>query len=169
VIPQIEQSTMDPDEKGKVVELLRDVVQQANAGELENWQSAAIMERLVRAPLLQWGDLTVLEATIASSEDFTEADRNDAAKQFSRLRRAVELGKAGAVDLNDVLKPVLIDPEKNPLPKYNRQATVDDLKDTVLRSKLIADREKIPDQSFSVELSTILRREIEVAKTEGGL
>jgi hypothetical protein len=169
VIPTVQQSGLRPDEKAKVVALLTDIVDQGKQGNLENWQSSAIMERLIRAPLFQWGDLDVLEATIDQSSAFTPDEKSDAAKQLSRLRRAVELNKAGAVDVNDVLLPVLGPEQPGQLPKFDRGSSPDSLRDAVLRAKLVADRAGVPDESFDVSLATILRREIEAGKSVGGL
>lgn len=168
VIPTVRESGMLPEEKAQVVEILEQVVEDGKAGRLENWQSSAIMERLIKTPLLQWGDLEMLGALIQSQEDFSEEEKENAALQFSRLKRAVEIGEASAVDVNDVLSPVLAETAPTALPKLDTNSSVSDLRDTVTRAKLVADRSKIPDREFDVSMAKIIRREVEQGKTVGG-
>lgn len=169
VIPTVQESGMAPEEKAEVVEILQQVVTEGEAGKLENWQSSAIMERLIRSPVLQWGDLELLEATVLASEAFSDEEKLDATKQIGRLRRAVELGEAGAVDVNDVLAPVHKANQGNELPRFDRNAKTAELKDTINRAKMIADRGNVPDQAFEVDFAKILRREVEAGKSIGGL
>jgi hypothetical protein len=46
--------------------------------------------------------------------------------------------------------------------------TQNQVEEVVLRAKLVADREKIPDETFDVPIESILRREIELGASEGG-
>lgn len=120
VIPTVQESGMNPEEKAQIVEILQQVVTEGEAGKLENWQSSGIMERLIRSPVLQWGDLELLEATILANDQFSPEEKSNATRQIGRLRRAVELGEAGAVDVNDVLTPVHKPSQTNELPKFDR-------------------------------------------------
>jgi hypothetical protein len=169
VIPTLQESGLQPSEKAAVLEILQEVVEDGKAGRLENWQSSGIMERLIRAPLLQWGDLETLEALVLNHEEFSQDEKADASKQLGRLRRSIELGEAGAVDVNDVLAPIFKPAPATELPKVDRNANAKDLRDCVLRAKLIADRGNVPDASFQVDLAKIIRREVEAGKSVGGL
>lgn len=168
VIPTVRESGMRPEEKAEVISVLEQVVADGESGRLEDWQSSGIMERLIKAPLMQWGDLEMLEALILAHDQFSAEEKAVASRQFSRLKRAVELGEAGAVDVNDVLSPVLEDSRPDMLPKLDRKSSVEELRDAVQRAKLIADRSKIPDQDFEVSIAKIIRREVEQGKTVGG-
>ena len=80
-------------------------------GKLEDWQSAGVMQRLQRLPVLQWGDLQAVQAFIVESGD--EQEVADAKLQFDRLRLAVADGRATSFDFVEVLSPVQVkDPSR---------------------------------------------------------
>lgn len=169
VIPEIEQSGMEQSEKGEVITILREVVTQAEEGQLEDWQASGIMERLKRSPLMQWGDLAVADALINTSPEFTEVEKTDASMQLARLRRAAELGEAIDADFVDVLSPIMDESDGTSAPRIRRDATAQQMRDVVLRAKLIADRGKIPNEMFDVRIADILAREVREGKQSGGL
>ena len=169
VIPELQQSGLAPDEKHEVIAQLRQVIEQAEAGQLEDWQASGIMERLNRTPLLQWGDLAALQALIEQSDAFTDAEREQAVRQFSRLRRAAQLRRAGSVEMHNVLEPVLTGNAPEERPRLNRDAPADAMGEAVERAKRIADREDIPDQTFDVSLAEIVREDVQQGLTTGGL
>src|SRR6056297_42266 len=112
-LPGVEQSRVEPDEKERVVTQLRDLIGELKRDQLEDWQAGGVMQRLVRTPVIQWGELNVIDAWLRRVDPATWSlvgieDVEDARRQISRLRRAIELDQATGVDLNDVLKPVVV-------------------------------------------------------------
>ena len=86
-IPSIEQSMMEPEEKKATLVLLEEFAKDIERGKYENWQAGGVMTRLVRAPVLQWGELAAVEAFAKKYPD----ELPDAALQFSRVRQASSL------------------------------------------------------------------------------
>lgn len=168
IIPEVQQSLMSPDEKGTIVALLTTVAEDGEAGKIENWQAAGIMERLSRSPLLQWGNLIGAEALIQESKDLNDDERRLGLLELSRLKRALEVGKADGRDLEDALSPLLVQDNNEVVLRLNRQAPPAALRDVILRAKLVADREKIEQQSFVVQLAPIIEREIAAGRNVGG-
>lgn len=170
VIPAIQQSHLTPDEKQQVVELLTEVADQAESGALENWQASGIMNRLVRVPILEWGDLAAVEAMIAAHPEFDDDQRQRARVQLSRLRSAIESGQATEVDVGDVLAPVM-HPDKSARGQtLMAQPTSEQLQEVVHRAALVADRSEVPDQlQDDVSLAEIVRRVIAAGRQEGTL
>lgn len=168
VIPEVQQSSLPPEEKAAVVQMLEQVVADGESGQLENWQSSGIMERLVRSPILEWGNLVAVEAMVENSEAFSEEERQHAKRQFSRLKQAVEQNEATAVDFHDVLLPVLSEAEPGKRRRLVRDIDAEQLREVVHRAEMVADRSRIPDQDFDVRLSEIIRREIEAGREVGG-
>ena len=112
-LPGVEQSRLEPDEKERVVTQLRDLIAELKRDQLEDWQAGGVMQRLVRTPVIQWGELNAIDAWLRRVDPTTWAvvgiaDVEDARRQISRLRRAIELDQATGVDLNDVLKPLVV-------------------------------------------------------------
>lgn len=169
VIPEVQQSSLPPEEKASIVQMLEQVVEDGGSGELENWQSSGIMERLVRSPILEWGNLMAVEAIIENSKSLSEEERQQAKRQFSRLKRAVELNEASAVEIHDVLMPVLTEAKPGERRKLQRSIDAEQLREVIHRAEMIADRGRIPDEDFEVRLSEIIRREIEAGREIGGL
>jgi hypothetical protein len=168
IIPEIQQSLMKPEEKTAIIQLLNEVAADGEAGKIENWQAAGIMERLSRSPLLQWGNLIGCEGIIQESSELTEQERTQGLLELSRLKRALELGKADGRDLEDALSPVLIQEGNDVLLRLNRQADIAALRDVILRAQLVADREQIESQYFEVLLAPIIQREIAAGRDVGG-
>ncbi|WP_164102492.1 hypothetical protein [Candidatus Laterigemmans baculatus] len=169
VIPEVQQSSLPPEEKAEIVELLEQVVVDGESGQLENWQASGIMERLVRSPILEWGNLTAVEGMVEHSTELSEEERQHAQRQFSRLKRAVEQNEASAVDILDVLLPVLSEAERGERRKLERDVDAAQLREVIHRAEMVADRGQIPDQDYEVQLSEIIRRELQAGREEGGL
>ena len=165
-IPEIEQSFLQPDEKAGVVAHLKEFAKELERGDHENWQAAAVMQRLVRLPVIQWGQLRVVESYLRRDD---QAFDGDGLKQLSRLRRAIELGGVTSLDVEDVLKPVFVSDDSTygrslaePLPRTA-------VEDTIHRAKLLADRSDVPDATFDdVRLAEIVKKEIETGLSQGG-
>lgn len=166
-ITEVEQSLLDPESKIAVVKEVKELADDMERGKYEDWQSAAVMQRLQRLPVIQWGELEAIEA-------FLKKNAHNSAEQqiqeLSRLRRAVELGKATSFDLEDILKPVReSDPASSNGHRLINPLTEAAIRDTLQRAKLLSDRAGVPEELFDdVDIDAIVRREIEVAAREGG-
>ncbi len=166
IVPQLEQSRLDGDEKVKVIALLTDLADDLDAGLYENWQAGGIMQRLIDTPLMRWGDLTAVDAWAAKG--LPEERRDEARKQFSRFFRAAELERAGTRDIHDVLVPVASAPNAMGFAELRSDLKPEDVLAVVERAKLVADRAEVPDQAYpSVSLAEIIRRQIEIGEREG--
>lgn len=169
VIPEVQQSNLPQEEKAIIVPMLRQVVADGESGELENWQSSGIMQRLVRSPIVEWGDLLAVEAMIDEHPSIPEQQQNHARRQLSRVKRAVELGEATSIDIHNVLEPVMNQAEPGARRRLERTAGADELLEVAQRAELVAERGNVPDRDFQVQLSDIIRREIEAGRQTGGL
>ncbi len=160
VIPQVEQGLLEPETKGLVVAELKDLADDLERGKYEDWQAAGAMTRLIRVPIFQWGQIQAIEAYLEKNQNDSFADSK---KQLSRLQRAVELGKANAIDFEDILQPARVaDPDAPTGYALKQPLNDEDVADVVLRAKLVADRSEVPDQTFDdINLEVIVRREIE--------
>jgi hypothetical protein len=168
IIPEVQQSLMSPEEKRAIVALLTTVAEDGEAGKIENWQAAGIMERLSRSPLLQWGNLIGAETLIQETKDLNDDERRQGLLELSRLKRALEVGKADGRDLEDVLSPLLVQENNEVVLRLNLQAPLAAIRDVILRAKLVADREQIEQQEFVVLLAPIIEREIAAGRNVGG-
>ncbi len=166
-IPEVEQSLLDPGEKKAAVAQLEEFTADLERGKYENWQAAGVMQRLVRLPVLQWGELSAIESFI--EKEFGD-DAGPAIRDLSRLRRAVELDKATSIDVEDVLKPALVIDDSPMGRRLNEKLTPDLAKDVAQRAKLVADRSDIPEKGFpDVKINVIIRRQIEAGLKEGSI
>lgn len=167
-VPVIEQSLLPPDEKKSVIEQLESTKKEMQADEYPQDRASAIMQRLVRLPIPQYGELDAIAAF--AEANFEDEQRDNALKQISRVRRAVELGQATVIDVNDVLLPVTRVDTNNKLGRGLSQPLVaEEVRDVIERAKLIGDRGKLPDKLFEREpIDEILRRELAKARSDGG-
>lgn len=194
-LPAVEQSLLGPDEKRAVTAQLRELTMEMKRGSLENWQAGAAMQRLVRCPIIQWGELAAVEGWLRRAEPERLAaggidDVEAARRHLSRLRRAVELDRATAIDVNAVLEPVVLS-DRSQLERSlidasplwadvgEREGGADDqagirevagrVADVVARAKTVAGRAEVPDRPFDdVRIERIVRRQIDAALAEGG-
>jgi hypothetical protein len=166
IIPELEQSRLQPDEKAAVVKELSLLADDIEAEMYENWQAGGIMQRLINMPLMRWGDLQAVAAW--AQANLPEDQRKDAAKQVSRFFRAVELERAIARDIHEILAPVATPEDATGFVRLKANLNQRDVAEVVLRCKLVADRAQVPDQAFdSVSLTQIVRRQIEAGGREG--
>ena len=167
-IPAVEQSLLAPDEKKEVVTQLNEFADDVERNKYEDWQAAGVMQRLVRLPVFQWGELTAVESFLCSDQQLEEIDKDNVRLQISRLRRAVELDKATAFDLADVLKPVTITDDSPVGSRMVDKLDIESAKDVIVRAKLVADRSEVPDKSFDeVKIGRLVRRQIEAGIRKG--
>lgn len=165
-IGEIEQSYLDPESKASVVDEIEALAADLERGKYENAQAAAILQRLQRLPVIQWGELQAIEAYLES------LDRDDASGQIqtlSRLRRAVELGRVTSFDVEDVLQPVRRDnPNNSTGTELALPLTEGKVMQVIQRAGLLVEREDIPKESFQVRIDAIVRREIKRGAEVGG-
>ncbi len=166
MIPELEQSRLDPRTKRDVIESLRIVAADIDAQRYNDWQAAGILNRLVRSPLLRWGDLVAVDQW--ASENLSGDDRDAFHKQITRLMRAVAMDRAIASDLHDVLLTVTASDPREMLGRLKSPLLADDVREVAVRAKLVGDRAEIPDQTFDdISLTEIVERLIEVGARDG--
>lgn len=165
-LPALQQSWLEPAEKKAVVDRIEALASELETGQYENWQSAGVMQRLQRLPVLQWGELAAVEGYVRKSDD---PQKDWSLMQLSRLRRAVELDKVTSFDFEDVLKPVLVSDDNAPSGRRMIQPLPDEgVVEVVQLAELVADRSDVPEKMFDVQIDQIIRREIETGLSEGG-
>ncbi len=164
-IPAVEQSRMDPDDKEAVLMEFNKFAESLERNEVENWQAAAVMQRIVRLPILEWGDLQAVEEILRGDS----ADHADALIQFTRLRRGVEMDQVTMIDVEDVLEPVLAgDGTMDTRRTLATPITVSAALEVAERAKSVADRSKVPSREFDeIKIGPIVRRQIDAGLTEG--
>lgn len=169
-IPTIEQSQLRPESKRQLVDQLRAVVDDAESGRLEQWQAGGIMNRLTRIPILEWGDLDALQRIVANRSSLTEEEREEAVREFSRLRLAIQQDSASIYDVAEVLEPVLVEDSSLRGRRLDDDLSDEQLREVILRARLVADRCKIPDQQVMHDsIVTIVGEAIAAGRSEGSL
>lgn len=166
-ITELEQSYLEPSTKRAVVDEVQQLITGMKEGNYENWQSAAIMQRLQRLPVVQWGDLQAIELFIKKQGG---ADKDEQLKEISRLEQAVVDGTVTSFDFQDVLEPVhRADPQTSSGFSLILPLTAEPVAEVCLRAKLVADRAKVANRRFpKVDLAAIVRQEISQGATAGG-
>lgn len=166
ILSELEQSRLDPETKSAVIGRMTTLADDIESKKLENWQAGGVMNRLVRAPLLRWGDLQAVDGW--AKENLPESEYAEFHKQITRFFRAAELDRAIASDLQDVLLTVTGGDPAMMLGRLKSDLTKDDVREVAVRAKLVADRAEVPDQVFEdVSLPKIVDRLIETGIREG--
>lgn len=166
VIPELQQSRLDPEEKRLVVRQLSDLADDLEGGMYENWQAGGIMQRLVTSPLMRWGDLQTLQRW--AETNLPEQERDEAERQISRFFRAVELDRVVARDVHDVLAPVSAQDDPQGFAQLRPQFSAAEVNEVIQRAKLVADRAEVPEQTFPpVSLPQFINRQIELGSRSG--
>ena len=165
-LPELEQSRLSPDDKDATVKVVEEFADNLERGKYENWQAAGVMQRLIRLPVLQWGELSVVESYIEKhAEDFDE----NALVELMRLRRAVEMDQATTIDFEDVLSPVM---ETDDSTQFGRSLieplTAASVAEVIRRAKLVSDRAKVPETlTKQPSIAKIVERQIEAGIEDG--
>ncbi|MFK8112793.1 MAG: hypothetical protein AB8B91_11350 [Rubripirellula sp.] len=165
-VSNLEQSLLEPNSKAAVIDLVETLSKDMQRGKYENWQSAGIMQRLQRLPVLQWGELQAVQAAVEKMGGDQQEER---LKQITRLQRSVELGKVTSFDFEEVLKPVREqDPGNEMGHRLVDPISAEKTKEMLVRAKRTADRASVADKSFpAIQIEAIVRREIEKGASEG--
>lgn len=167
-IPTVEQSQLEPEDKQAITKILRQVVEDAESGRLENWQASGVMNRLTTLPILEWGDLAAVEALIQADESLDDDAKAEAVKQFSRLRHDIVRGAATTFEVNEVVSPVLVEDQSLRGRRLASTPTTEQLQDVVTRAGLVADRDQVDDRLMPPSsIVNLVRQEVEAGKTEG--
>jgi hypothetical protein len=121
---------------------------------------------LILVPLYAWGDVQAIEIFLQAAQTPAQAE---SLKQLSRLQRAAEVGKANAIDFEEVLAPARVpDPEAATGSRLQQPLSAAAVADVIQRAKLVADRAQVPDQRFeTVPLDSLIRDAIEQGVSEG--
>lgn len=166
IIPELQQSRLDPEEKRDVIDQLSGLADDIEQGMYENWQAGGIMQRLISSPLMRWGDLVTIDRWAA--ENLPPEQQQNARKQISRFFRAIELDRVVARDIHDVLAPVSTAEDATGFVQLRSDLREEDVGEVIQRAKLVADRAQVPDQTFEpVSLSQFVRRQIEIGSRDG--
>jgi len=166
IIPELAQSRLDPETKQAVIKSLESVAQDIDDKKIENWQAGGLMNRLVRSPMLRWGDLVAVDTW--ASEKLPPDEYAEFHKQISRFFRAAELDRAIASDLQDLLMTVSVNDPATALGRLKSELVESDVREVAVRAKIVAARAEIPDQVYEkVSLPDIVERLIETGMREG--
>lgn len=164
VIPPIEQSLLDPVTKQEVLTEVEDLMARMKSGQIEDWQAAEVMQRILKLPVLQWGELQALEKAIqsASEAEISEEEKQQAIQTLQRLREAISTGKVFSFDLDDVLEPIR-QPSRSTTTGTTLKNPIssDDMLEAVRRAELLSNRAGIEAPSNQeYRMSEILQKEI---------
>lgn len=166
--PVIEQSYLTPEDKQSVIEQLAATSKRMQTETFDPAAASAVMQRLVRLPIPQWGELAVIEE-FAKSE-MSDVESAEATRQLSRLRVAIEQDLATVIDVNHVLEPVTIPDTTSPLGRQLVQPlAIPGVREVISRASLIGDRSKIPPSAVpTMTIREILAARLRQAEAEGG-
>ena len=167
LMPSVEQSLINPEEKKATLVALEELTKDLERGKYEQWQASGVLTRLIRAPILQWGDLEAVDAFIKKNAD---SFAPDALVQTTRLRWGVEMDELTAVDFDYVLEPVTKRDDSlrgetlhDPLGKENVAKVIG-------RAKEVSDRADIENKQYDrVFIDGIVKREIKAGIAEGSM
>jgi hypothetical protein len=166
MIAELEQSRLNPATKDEVIATLESLATDIEAKKYSNWQAAGVMNRIVRSPLLRWGDLQAVDAWAATN--LPQSDYAEFHKQVTRFFRAAELDRAIASDLQDILLTVTSGDPREMLGRLKTDLIESDVREVGVRAKLVADRAEVPDQVYDdVSLPKMIERLIELGAREG--
>jgi len=168
MVVELEQSRLAPEDKAAVIGRLKKLADDIESGQYENWQAGGAMNRLIRAPLLRWGDLVAVNAWATTDGNLTPEQSADVHKQITRFFRAAELDRALATDLQDILLPVTGSDPAMMLGTLKDTLTTADVLEVGGRAKNVAMRAQIPDQTFDdVSLPEVVDQWIDTGLADG--
>ena len=159
MIPILEQSRLHPEDKTATVVLLKNFVAEGRADIYEDWQIAGVIQRLVRSPVISWGDLQVMALQIEKTS-WSNDEQSEALKDISRVMRGAELDTITQFEMANLFEPVSEKANNEWGYELNERPTEDSLKLFAKRARELADLNKVPDEEFQVKLQTLVQRQI---------
>ncbi|QDV68292.1 hypothetical protein Poly24_20010 [Rosistilla carotiformis] len=167
LIPLIEQSRLEPDDKATTIAELRRFIRRGQSGDLEDWQIAGVMQRLVRSPILSWGDLQYVDSVIAQRESFSDEEKAAGHRDLSRLQRGAELDKVIQLDMTDIFEPISTKANHESGYSLDQEFSDEGLREFLVRVRLVAHRAEVPEKQYDVKLVSIVKRQIEAGVESG--
>ena len=171
---ELEQSQLDVETKQAVMGEVETLADDLAGGRYDDWQSAAILQRLQRLPVLQWGQLQAvrnryveryLNLDLDSDRSKLEAiDRN-----IARLFAAVDRKKITSLDFQRILEPAVEVRPNDP----SMVALKDDLSQRICegvfdRIEIMVDEFKIGDENLPpVDVKRLVTEAINDGATKG--
>ncbi|MEM1228310.1 MAG: hypothetical protein AAGJ40_21680 [Planctomycetota bacterium] len=166
--PVIEQSYLPPEEKADVLEQLDMVKKRMQVDGFPPSKASAVMERLVRLPIPQWGEIQVISSWAV--ENLTGELKVTAQRQIRRLQTAIAKDLATVIDINEALEPVTTVDMRSPLGRtLNQPLSESSVLEFIDRAGLIADRCRIESEPADPPtIAEILDKQLRAADLDGG-
>lgn len=168
-LPEIEQSYLDPETKKAVAGEISQLATDLENGKYENWQSAGILQRLQRVPVLQWGRLTAVTEFYRQQPGVDQDTIQEMDRGLNRLKRGIEMDRLTSFDLQDILEPVLVADPKSPSAFSLIQPLTIKASEKVLeRTRLWLENSTIPDEEFDdVLIVDVVKEAIQIGADKG--
>ena len=166
-LPLIEQSRLDPASKLEVVAELESFVARGRAGEFENEQIAGVIQRLVRAPIISWGDLQALAAIVERRETLAEDVRSEIVTDISRVMRGAELDTVTQFEMLGIMEPVSQESQNDLGYILHDTFTDQQLQEFGTQVKAVAEASEVPERQYDVTVTDIVRRQIDAGISSG--
>jgi hypothetical protein len=169
-LPQLRESYLDPETRSEVVAIVEQLGADLEGGKYDNPQAAAILQRLQRLPVLQWGELQSIESFYVNQSDADDAKLAEFRRDIGRLHQGVKLGKVTSFDFHEILLPALVEQSDSPTGfALKEPMTAESAEEVFKRVALKVNDLKISEgESGPIQLQEIVAEAIRAGATEGG-
>ena len=162
LIPWVEQSSLEPTDRDRILDDLKQLVDDLKHDRLDERQMVRLKLRIADSPVLQWGVIQQAEAKIRSS-NLTDEEKQGAELELDRLLRTVSEGKLGMEQLEFLVQPIATKERNSGRLTLSEKADDAGLREFLRRTKGLADKQQIPSEAFAKSPSQVFRSLVEEA------
>jgi hypothetical protein len=169
-LPQLRESYLDPTTRSEVVEIVEQLGADLKGGKYDDPQAAAILQRLQRLPVLQWGELQSVESFYAKQSSADDTKLAEVHGDIGLLQNGVRLSEVTSFDFHEILLPAMVQDAASPTGfKLQEPMTVEAAEEVFKRIKLrVNDLKASQPDAAPVQLSEIVAEAIRAGVSEGG-
>jgi hypothetical protein len=169
-LPQLKESYLDPTTRSEVVAIVEQLGTDLEGGKYDDPQAAAILQRLQRLPVLQWGELQSVENFYIKQSSADDAELAELRRNIGRLQKGVQLGEITSFDFHEILLPAMVQQPTSPTGfSLKEPMTVEAAVEVFKRITLRVDDSKVSEEpAVPVQLSEIVAEAIRAGVNEGG-
>lgn len=119
-----------------------------------------IMEQIAESPLLPIAGVIAAEKQYIEPAAMPQEEKADAVRSLQRLARGVHEKTIPKEAIEDVIKPIVtINPGGGW--KFKQQATLEEVRQFIENAKSRADAANVPDEPYTIDIATELRKAID--------
>lgn len=163
IVEGINNSQLPEEQKTELIQQVDALAEEFKKNNISMEQFAAIAKELAEGPILPLGMFMVVDAKYVKPSGFSDEEKEDAALQIQRFTRGVAEGAIPKETLQSSFRMLAVT-DANGNQQLKESLTDDELRTFIGQLKATADKAKILDEPYEVDIAAEFRKAVEQGK-----